>query len=109
MTKRYSAQLPRDAASLALLKKTLAGYRRLNQLTDEERRRKLPKMTEEESRREYEDLCESWEQTRRHHPDPQGEARLDRRHIQYLVERRRLWDKIAHGLTGKRKPVDANF
>jgi hypothetical protein len=81
----------------------------MNQLTEAERRRHLPKMTEAQSRREYEELCETWEQTRRHHPDPQGEARLDRLHIQYLIERRRLWDKIAHGLAGKRKPSDASF
>ena len=103
MPKKNSAQLPRDAASLALMKKTLAGYRRMNQLTEKEQRRRLPKMTDDESRREYEDLCEVWEQTRRHHPDPKGEARLDRLHIQNLVERRRLWDKIALGLAGKRK------
>jgi hypothetical protein len=97
MPKKYSAQLPRDAASLALLKRTLAGYRRMNQLTEEEQRRRLPKMTEAESRREYEDLCEAWKQTRKYHPDPKGEARLDQLHIQYLIERRQLWDKIAQG------------
>jgi hypothetical protein len=109
MPKKYSAQLPRDPAGLALMKKALAGYRRMNQLTEEERRRDLPKMTEEASRNVYEDLCEVWEHTRKHYPDPQGEARLDQLHIQYLIERRQLWDKIALGLTRKRKPVDSSF
>lgn len=81
----------------------------MNQFTEEELRRSLPKMTEDESRNEYEDLCEVWEHTRKYHPDPQGEAILDQLHIRYLVERRRLWDKIARGLAKKRKQVDSDF
>jgi hypothetical protein len=77
----------------------------MNQFTEEELRRNLPKMTEEESRREYEELCEVWEHTQKYYPDPQGEAMLDQRHIQYLVERRRLWDKIARGLAQKEREI----
>jgi hypothetical protein len=109
VTKKHLPQLPRDAAGRALLKKALDGYRRMNQLTEEERRRNLPQMTEDESRSEYEDLCETWEHTRKHYPDPQGEAILDQLHIQYLIERRQLWDKIALGLVRKRKQVDSSF
>src|SRR5574341_914451 len=103
MPKKYSARLPRDPASRYLIKEALEGYRRMNQFTEEELRRNLPKMTEEESRREYEDLCKVWEHTQKYYPDPQGEALLDQLHIEYLIERRRLWDRIARGLARRKE------
>ncbi len=106
MQKKYSTQLPRDSAGRQLVKEALAGYSRVNDFIEEELKRKLPKMTENESRREYEELYAVWEHTRKHHPDPKGEAILDQLHIQYLVERRRLWDKIGQGLA-KRKQENA--
>jgi hypothetical protein len=110
MQKKHSTQLPRDSAGRQLVKEALAGYGRANEFIEEEElRRNLPKMTENESRQEYEELCSVWEHTRKHYPDPKGEAILDQLHIQYLVERRRLWDKIGQGLAKRKQENAANL
>lgn len=98
MQKKYPTQLPRDAASRQLLRESLAGYGRVNKFVEEELKRNLPQMTESEARREYEELCSVGDHTRMYHPDSKGEAVLEQLHIQYLIERRRLWDKIGQGL-----------
>lgn len=95
---RQKSLLPRDPQSRQIIKKALAGYRRMNAFTDEELRRDLPSMPEEESRAEYEELCAVWDQTRKLYPDPQGEAFADQIHIQELVARRRWWNKIGYEL-----------
>ncbi len=106
MHKKYPTQLPRDAAGRQLIKEAITGYGRVNKFLEEELKRNLPKMTENESRKEYEELCSVWEHTRKHYPDPKGEAILDQLHIQYLVERRRLWDRIEQQLA-KREQENA--
>lgn len=109
MHKKYSTQLPRDSAGRQLIKEALSGYSRANKFVEGELRRNLPKMTEDESRQEYEELYSVWEHTRKHHPDPKGEAILDQLHIQYLVERRRLWDKIGQELAKRKKKNAADL
>ncbi len=106
MHKKYPAQFPRDAAGRQLVKEAIAGYGRVNKFIEEESRRSLPKMTENESRQEYDELFSVWDHTRKLYPDPKGEAILDQLHIQYLVERRRLWDRIGQELA-KRKQENA--
>jgi len=102
MQKKYPTQLPRDSASRQLLREAFAGYGRMNKFVEEELKRNLPQITENESRREYEELCSVWDHTRKYYPDLKGEAVLDQLHIQYLVERRRLWDKIGQGLAQRK-------
>jgi hypothetical protein len=99
----YATKLPRDHGTRQLIKASLAGYHRMNELTEAELHRDLPTMTEEESRQEYEELWAVWDQTRKYHPDPHGEALLDQLHIAALVERRRLWDKLIRELARKKK------
>ena len=55
MQKKFPTQLPRDSASRQLLRKTLAGYGRMNKFIEAELKRNLPKMTEAESRQDYEE------------------------------------------------------
>jgi hypothetical protein len=104
-----AAKLPRDHRTRQIIKASLAGYRRMNELTEAELRRDLPTMTEEESRQEHEELWAVWEQTRKYHPDPHGEALLDQLHIAALVERRRLWNKLVRGLARKKKKYAPNL
>jgi hypothetical protein len=104
---KHSRKLPRDSASRLIIKETLAGYRRMNEFTEQELRRDLPTMTEKESRAEYEELCAVWDQTRKLHPDPQRDALLDQIHLEELVERRRLWNKIGCELS-QRKLANAS-
>lgn len=106
MPVKYSAKLPRDFEGRQLLKEALAGYGRANEHIENELRQKLPKISEEAARQEFEELYAVWQHTRKYHPDPAGEAILDQLHIQSLVERRRMWDKIARQLL-KRKPAYA--
>ena len=82
-----------------LVRQTLEGYRRMNELTEQELMQRLPKMTEQQAREEFEELWEVWEHTRKHYPDPKGDATMDRLHLEFLVERRRKFDKIARGWT----------
>jgi hypothetical protein len=109
MHKKYSTQLPRDSAGRQFIKEAIAGYGRVNKFIEEELKRNLPMMTENESRREYEELYSVWDHTRKHHPDPKGEAILGQLHIQYLVERRRLWDKIGQELAKRKKKNAADL
>ncbi|MGH7495996.1 MAG: hypothetical protein ACREOO_26890 [bacterium] len=94
MSKKYKILLPRDPESRRIIREALAGYRRMNEFTEEELRRELPKMTEDDSRKIFEELYAAWQQTRQYYPDPKGDAILDQQHIQELVEQRRLWNKI---------------
>jgi hypothetical protein len=109
MQKKYSTQLPRDSAGQQLVKEALAGYGRVNKFIEEELKRNLPKTTENESRQEYEELYSFWDHTRKLYPDPKGEAILDQLHIQYLIERRRLWDKIGQELAKRKQKNAANL
>lgn len=109
MQKKYPTQLPRDSASRQLLREALAGYGRMNRFVEAELKRNLPKMTEEESSQEYAELYAVGEHTRKHYPDPQGEAALEQQHIQYLIERRRLWDKIGQGLARRKRDNAADL
>ena len=102
MPPKYKIRLPRDPGSRRVIREALAGYRRMNEFTEEELRRELPKMTEDRSRRIFEELYTAWLQTRRYHPDPKGDAILDQQHIQELVEQRRLWNKIGLDLAKRR-------
>lgn len=92
------AKLLRDPERRRLIKEMLAGYRLMNELDEEEMRRRLPKTTEAEARKIFEDLYSGWEYTRKQYPNPEGEARLARLHLHELIEQRRVWDKIAHKL-----------
>lgn len=98
MQKKYPTQLLRDSVGRQLLRETLAGYGRMNSFVEAELKQNLPKLTEEASSKEYAELYAVWDHTRKHYPDPDGEAVLEQQHIQYLIERRRLWDKIGQGL-----------
>ncbi len=109
MHKKYPTQLPRDSAGRQLIKEAIAGYGRVNKFIEEELKRNLPKMTENESRQEYEELYSVWDQTRKLYPDPKGEAILDQIHIQHLVERRRLWDKIGQELATRKQENAADL
>jgi hypothetical protein len=106
---KYPAKLPRDPEGRQLIKEALAGYRIMNELTEEELYRELPKLTEEQARKDFEELCAAWDLTRKHHPDPEGEAILDQLHIQELVEQRRLWNKIGYELAKRKDKNAANI
>ncbi len=98
INEKPSTKLPGDSQSRQIIKEALEGYRRMNEFTEEELFHDLPAMTEKESRAEYEELCAVWDQTRKFYPDPKGDALLDQIHVEELVERRRLWNKIGYEL-----------
>lgn len=77
----------------------LAGYRRMNNFTEEELRHRLPQMTEKRASKIFEDLYSGWEYMRKLYPDPEGDARLAGLHMKELIEQRKLWDRIAHALS----------
>jgi len=102
MSKKYSAQLPRDARGREIVKDALAGYRRMNKFSESELRHDLPKMTEDESREQFEELSLVWQHSRSLYPSTTDDAILDQMHIEELAKGRRLWDKIAQRLAEKK-------
>jgi hypothetical protein len=102
MPQKNKIRLPRNLESRRVICEALAGYRRMNEFTEEELRRELPKMTEDDSRKIFEELYAAWQQTRQYYPDPRGDAILDQQHIQEFVEQRRLWNKIGCELAKQR-------
>ncbi|MFQ5824956.1 MAG: hypothetical protein ACE5JB_12950 [bacterium] len=98
MTKQKKYKLPDDPALRQLIRDQLAGYKVMNEFVQQEQRRNLPKMTPEESKEIYIELLKIWEHSQKQNHDM---GNLDRLRIQELVERRRLFDKIAEGLTKK--------
>jgi len=78
-----------------LIRDQMAGFKKMNEFVEEERRRNLPRMTAKESIAIYRDLLEIWEYSQQNNPD-MGD--LDKKRIEELVKRRRLFNEIAEGL-----------
>lgn len=98
---RDSKKAFRAPETRRIAREAMAGYQRMNDFSEQELRQRLPAMTEAEARKDYEELCLLGEHTRKHYPDPQGEARLDRLHIDALVARRNKWNTLAEKLKRK--------
>lgn len=81
-----------------LVRDQMAGFEKMNEFAEDERRRNLPKMTAEDSLANYADLLAVWERTQQTNPDM---GALDKRRVEELIERRRLFAIIAEGLRQK--------
>ena len=98
-TKKSPAQLLGDPERRLRLKEALAGYRLMNDFAEEELRNKLPRMPKNMARKIFGEFYSVWEHTRKQYPNPEGDARLARLHIRELIAQRKLWDKIAQGMS----------
>ncbi|MFQ6113715.1 MAG: hypothetical protein ACE5NG_06440 [bacterium] len=98
MKNKKEFKLIKDPEKRQRIRDQLAGFKRMNEFVRKEQRQKLPKMTAEESKEIYIELLKIWEHSQKQNHDM---GTVDRLRIQELVERRRLFDKIAEGLTKK--------
>ena len=76
----------------SLIRKQLAGYRRVNEFIDIEKRRKLQRMTVDESRAIFVDLCRAWEHSFKQNPSL---GDLERQRLHDLLEYRRIFNLLA--------------
>ncbi|MFQ5865316.1 MAG: hypothetical protein ACE5IW_08830 [bacterium] len=98
MKRNKEFKLIKDPEKRQLIRDQFAGFKLMNEFVRKEQRQKLPKMTPEESKEIYIELLKIGEHSQKQNRDM---GNLDRLRIQELVERRRLFDKIAAGLTEK--------
>lgn len=102
MSKNMFYEIHKDPVLKKRIRDQIAGFKKMNEFVLNEQRENLPKMTFEKSNEIYEGLWTMWEFSRKKYPDYK---KLDRMHIEELVKRRKIWDRIAKGLKSLNDPT----